>query len=81
MAEMTITARVRRDGTLAISKKARMTLDLHEGDQIEITVNKPETQGESLEDDPLLALIGIGKGGPTDGAENHDTYLYRKSAQ
>jgi len=81
MAEMTVTARVRRDGTLAISKKARVTLGLHEGDQIEITVNKPNTQGESSEGDPLLELIGIGKGGPADGAENHDTYLYRKSTQ
>ncbi|MCW3052458.1 MAG: hypothetical protein JWN14_1628 [Chthonomonadales bacterium] len=81
MAEMTITARVRRDGTLAISKQARATLGLHEGDQIEITVNRPEMQEEDLEGDPLLALIGIGKGGPADGAENHDTYLYRKSAQ
>lgn len=26
--------------------------------------------------DPLLALIGIGHGGPDDGALNHDHYLY-----
>lgn len=26
--------------------------------------------------DPLLGLIGIGEGGPPDGAVNHDAYLY-----
>jgi AbrB family looped-hinge helix DNA binding protein len=80
MAEITITARVRRDGTLAIPKKARETLGLHEGDQIEITVNKPDTQAASSGGDPLLELIGIGTGGPADGAEDHDCRLYRHSS-
>lgn len=78
MAGITITARVRRDGTLAIPKKARETLGLHEGDQIEITVNTSSTQAGEPDGDPLLELIGIGKGGPTDGAEDHDSRLYRR---
>ena len=77
MTEITITARVRRDGTLAIPKQARETLGLHEGDQVEITVSKSETQAKHPGDDPLLELIGIGKGGPADGAEDHDSRLYR----
>jgi AbrB family looped-hinge helix DNA binding protein len=77
MAGITITARVRRDGTLAIPKKARETLGLHEGDQVEITVNKSSPQAEEQGSDPLLELIGIGKGGPTYGAEDHDSRLYR----
>jgi AbrB family looped-hinge helix DNA binding protein len=79
MEGITITARVRRDGTLAIPKKAREMLGLQEGDQIEITVNKPDTQAAGSGGDPLLELIGIGKGGPADGAEDHDSRLYRRS--
>ena len=34
-------------------------------------------KGEKDEDyDPLDAVIGICKGGPRDGAENHDKYIY-----
>lgn len=78
MAEITITARVRRDGTLAIPKKARETLGLHEGDEVEITVNTASAPTQEPGSDPLLELIGIGKGGPTDGAEDHDSRLYRR---
>lgn len=78
MSGITIIARVRRDGTLAIPKQARETLDLHEGDQVEITVNKPDTPSAILDSDPLLELIGIGKGGPVDGAEDHDSRLYQR---
>jgi predicted transcriptional regulator len=34
------------------------------------------TRRDVAEDDPLLALIGIGGGTITDGAINHDHYLY-----
>lgn len=28
------------------------------------------------EEDPIRSLIGAGKGGPRDGAKDHDKYLY-----
>ncbi len=76
MSDITITARIRRDGALAIPRKARELLGLQEGDKVEITVHKPDVQVASTASDPLLALIGLGKGGPDDGAENHDSRLY-----
>ncbi len=54
---------------------ARDKLGLHEGDQVEITMNRPDVPPTGTGADPLLNLIGIGKGGPTDGAEDHDTRL------
>ena len=73
MAGVTITARVRWDGALTIPKQTRETLGLHKGDQVEITLNRRDVPPEDIEDDPLLAIIGIGKGGPVDGAEDHDS--------
>ena len=78
MAGITITACVRRDGTLAIPKKARETLGLHESAHVEITVTTSSAQEEGQSRDPLLELIGIGNGGRTDGAEDHDSRLYRR---
>jgi len=80
MTAITVRARVRRDGALAIPKIARDKLGLHEGDQVDITVNAPDVPSTISESDPLLGLIGIGKGGPKDGAEDHDAKLYRQQA-
>ena len=80
MANITVRARVRRDGTLSIPRAAREALGLHEGDLVEISVSKPDSAAETIETDPLLAIIGIGKGGLVDGAADHDTMLYRRSA-
>jgi predicted DNA-binding antitoxin AbrB/MazE fold protein len=46
-------------------------LALDEGAEVELIVMTPLP-----EDDPLDAVIGIGKSGRTDGAENHDHYIY-----
>jgi hypothetical protein len=36
------------------------------------------TTSQRQTDNPLYKIIGIAKGGRTDGAENHDRYLYRE---
>jgi bifunctional DNA-binding transcriptional regulator/antitoxin component of YhaV-PrlF toxin-antitoxin module len=74
MATITYTARVQQDGSLALPEEAREQLGLHPGDQVEIRI---ETTPEAPRN-PLLGIIGILKGGPADGAENHDAYLYGK---
>lgn len=35
-----------------------------------------EEEGLSEEQDPILEVIGICRGGPEDGAEQHDHYIY-----
>jgi predicted DNA-binding antitoxin AbrB/MazE fold protein len=44
---------------------------LAEGAQVELTLTIP-----SEDDDPLAGLIGIFSTGRTDGAANHDKYIY-----
>ena len=80
MAGVTITAKVRRDGALAISKAARERLGLHEGDKIQITLDRPGILLSQPVEDPLLELIGIGKDGPVNGAQDHDEALYGRSS-
>ena len=75
MATTVFKAKVRRDGALSMPKEMREKLHLHEGDEVEVTVSTPVAEA-SGEENPLLRLCGIGKGGKTDGAENHDKYLY-----
>ena len=57
------------DGVLKPTKP----LALAEGTEVELTMTTPVSD----EDDPLDAVIGIGQG-PTDGADNHDKYIYGK---
>ena len=53
--------------------KPTKPLALAEGAEVELTMTTPVSD----EDDPLDAVIGIGQG-PTDGADNHDKYIYGK---
>jgi predicted DNA-binding antitoxin AbrB/MazE fold protein len=46
-------------------------LALDEGAEVEVIVTTPLP-----DDDPLDAVIGIGESGRTDGADNHDHYIY-----
>jgi len=78
MGAVTCTATVREDGALAIPGSARRRLRLRKGDEVEVTLAKPLARAPQASQNPLLGLVGIGKGGPADGAENHDKYLYRK---
>jgi len=51
--------------------KPKQPLTLPEGAEVRLTVcalQEPE--------DPLKGVIGIGQSGRTDGAENHDKYIY-----
>lgn len=58
------------DGVL----KPKQPLTLPEGAEVRLTVCAlPEPE------DPLKDVIGIGQSGRTDGAQNHDKYLYGKS--
>ena len=41
-----------------------------------LTVTVETDEQEDVEDDPILGVIGICEGGPTDGAEQHDHYIY-----
>ena len=80
MAIITCTAKVRKDGSLGIPKAVREELGLQQGDKVEVVVRQSITHRHKRTKNPLYSLVGIGKGGPPDGAENHDKYLYgRKS--
>jgi len=46
-------------------------LALAEGTEVELTMTTPTEN-----DDPLAGLIGVFSSGRTDGAANHDKYLY-----
>jgi hypothetical protein len=46
-------------------------LALAEGTEVELTMTTP-----AKDDDPLAGLIGIFSSGWTDGAANHDKYIY-----
>jgi AbrB family looped-hinge helix DNA binding protein len=80
MATIICTARVRKDGSLGIPKAAREELGLRQGDEVEVVVQKPIVHHSQQKENPLYHLVGIGKGGPPDGAENHDKYLYGKKS-
>ena len=51
--------------------KPKEPLALDEGAEVELIVTTPLP-----DDDPLNAVIGIGESGRTDGADNHDHYIY-----
>jgi predicted DNA-binding antitoxin AbrB/MazE fold protein len=51
--------------------KPREPLQLAEGAEVELTLTIPPEDG-----DPLAGLIGIFSSGRTDGAANHDKYIY-----
>ena len=51
--------------------RPKCPLALPEGAAVHLTVNP-------LDFDPLESVIGIGEG-PTDGADQHDKYIYGKS--
>jgi predicted DNA-binding antitoxin AbrB/MazE fold protein len=51
--------------------KPKPPLALAEGTQVRLTVSPVDE-----DHDPLDAVIGIGDGGRTDGADQHDHYIY-----
>jgi len=53
--------------------KPKEPLRLVEGTAVRVTLS---TVDEDY--DPLEGVIGIGASGPTDGAANHDHYIYGK---
>jgi predicted DNA-binding antitoxin AbrB/MazE fold protein len=50
--------------------KPKKPLTLAEGAQVRVTLHTAE------EHDPLAEVIGIGASGRSDGAANHDYYIY-----
>jgi predicted DNA-binding antitoxin AbrB/MazE fold protein len=65
---MTITIKATfKNGVL----KPRKPLPLVESTVVRVTISPEEKS-----DDPLEGLIGIGSSGRTDGADNHDHYIY-----
>jgi predicted DNA-binding antitoxin AbrB/MazE fold protein len=51
--------------------KPKRPLTLAEGAKVRVTLHAPE-EGS----DPLAEVIGIGASGRSDGAANHDHYIY-----
>jgi predicted DNA-binding antitoxin AbrB/MazE fold protein len=51
--------------------KPKKPLALAEGTEVQLTMKAVEE-----DDDPLAGLIGIFSSGRTDGAANHDKYIY-----
>jgi AbrB family looped-hinge helix DNA binding protein len=78
MATVVCTARVRKDGSLTIPRAIRKELGLKQGDTVQVLVQRSATSRRTRTKGPLSELVGIGKGGPPDGAKNHDKYLYGK---
>jgi bifunctional DNA-binding transcriptional regulator/antitoxin component of YhaV-PrlF toxin-antitoxin module len=66
--------RVQPDGLLSLPEEAREQLGLQPGDQVEIRIQTIEEAPRN----PLYDIIGMVKGEPVDGAENHDAHLYGK---
>ncbi len=56
-------------GTLKLAEP----VNFPEGTHVRVTISPVED-----EEDPFEAVIGICKGGPPDGAENHDKYIYEE---
>ncbi len=52
--------------------KPKKRLKLAEGSTVRITITAVEEEKDFLAD-----VIGICKGGPKDGAQNHDKYIYK----
>jgi predicted DNA-binding antitoxin AbrB/MazE fold protein len=52
--------------------KPKKPLKLKEGSKVRLTITPVEDEPEDF----LAGVIGICKGGPTDGAKNHDKYIY-----
>jgi predicted DNA-binding antitoxin AbrB/MazE fold protein len=53
--------------------KPKEPLALGEGAEVQLTIRPVDK-----DIDPLDAVIGIGESGRTDGAANHDRYIYGK---
>jgi predicted DNA-binding antitoxin AbrB/MazE fold protein len=51
--------------------KLERPLTLTEGTKVHLTVTPVDDQN-----DPLETVIGIGESGRSDGADNHDHYIY-----
>jgi predicted DNA-binding antitoxin AbrB/MazE fold protein len=65
---MTITVEaVVKNGALHLKEPVQLA----EGTPVRVTVTPVDEDY-----DPLDAVIGICKGGPRDGADNHDKYIY-----
>ena len=64
------------DGSLIVLEPILKYMGLEPGDEVEVTITVPEPIAQVESDNPLEAIIGMCKGGPVDGAENHDHYLY-----
>ena len=56
-----------------MNKKKKKNIKEHSN--AKATTKKPK-KVKSVEDDPLWSLVGSVSSGLTDGAENHDKYLY-----
>lgn len=75
MASIDCIAKVNQDGSVILSEEALQMLNLQPGDEVEISVHKRDQPSQNEQSNPLYGIIGLGKG-RTDGAENHDVYLY-----
>ena len=76
METLTLTARVRKDGSLSIPKAQREKIILLEGDEVELTLISTKFH-QLTELNPLLKIIGCSNDGPSDGSVRSDTYIYR----
>ena len=64
-----------RSANLPMANAAELAypLTLAEGTEVRLTLSAVDEDY-----DPLAAVIGIGDSGRTDGADNHDKYIYGK---
>jgi AbrB family looped-hinge helix DNA binding protein len=75
-------AKVTSKGQITIPQQARELMGIREGTYLEVRANGDELRLRKLrsvrplgEDDPIWALIGVGRGGVTDVSRDHDRYL------
>lgn len=80
MVSLDCIAKIQEDGSLTLSDEALRLLNLHPGDEVKVSVFREVAPSRHEPSNPLYGIIGIGKAGRADGAENHDAYLYRDKA-
>ena len=77
MSTTTLTARVRKDGSLGISKQQRDIIGLVEGQEFDITFDPRIISAASRKRQSLMSIIGIANDGDPNGSEQIDQKTYQ----
>lgn len=76
MATQSYTATVEPEGILRLEEATVERLGLVPGDTVELDIRRDHDEPTAQAQSALLEIIGMFSGGHSDGAINHDRYLY-----